>query len=126
MINRGRKSGAFVTGLIVGGLSGAATALLLAPRSGEDSRREIRGRSQAIQNKLSDAGDGLRLRAEETAQSTLERALEIQERSQMLLDEQRLRLEKAIEAGRKAGQEKMAELSGEKNGKPARASDVIN
>ena len=37
--------GAFFTGLVVGGLVGAAVALMLAPQSGEETRAQIRQRS---------------------------------------------------------------------------------
>jgi gas vesicle protein len=37
--------GAFVAGFLIGGLVGAATALLLAPQSGEETRAAIRDRS---------------------------------------------------------------------------------
>ena len=36
------KTGRFVTGLIVGSLTGAAVGLLFAPRSGRESRRVVR------------------------------------------------------------------------------------
>ena len=36
--------GAFFTGLVVGGLVGAAVALMLAPQSGEETRAQIRQR----------------------------------------------------------------------------------
>jgi gas vesicle protein len=39
------EAASFVTGFLIGGLVGAATALLLAPQSGEDTRTQIREKS---------------------------------------------------------------------------------
>ncbi len=41
----------FVTGFLIGGLIGAATALLLAPQSGEETRTQIREKSIELKEK---------------------------------------------------------------------------
>ena len=43
----------FFTGFMIGGLIGAATALLLAPQSGEETRTQIREKSIEIKDKAS-------------------------------------------------------------------------
>ncbi len=43
--------GAYVAGFIIGGLVGAAAALLLAPQSGEETRTMIRDKSIEIKDK---------------------------------------------------------------------------
>ncbi len=40
--------GAFLAGFVIGGLVGAATALILAPQSGEETREQIAARSDAL------------------------------------------------------------------------------
>ena len=40
-----RSAKPVVTGLLIGGLIGAATALLMAPKSGEETRAEIRNKA---------------------------------------------------------------------------------
>lgn len=45
------SGGSFVRGLVIGGVVGAAAALLMAPQSGESTRAEIRERGSEIQEK---------------------------------------------------------------------------
>jgi gas vesicle protein len=45
------EAASFVTGFLIGGLVGAATALLLAPQSGEDTRTQIREKSIELKEK---------------------------------------------------------------------------
>lgn len=45
------EAASFVTGFLIGGLIGAATALLLAPQSGEDTRTQIREKSIELKEK---------------------------------------------------------------------------
>jgi gas vesicle protein len=45
--------GAFLAGFVIGGLVGAATALILAPQSGEETRSQIVNQSLALR----DAGE---------------------------------------------------------------------
>jgi gas vesicle protein len=42
--------GAFLAGFVIGGLVGAATALILAPQSGEDMRVEIGSKSRELRD----------------------------------------------------------------------------
>lgn len=51
----GRDRGGFLTGLIIGAALGAGVALLLAPASGEDTRRLIRRRAKGIQRQAAAA-----------------------------------------------------------------------
>ena len=46
--NGGGDIGAFLAGFVIGGLVGAATALILAPQSGEEMRTQIASRSQDL------------------------------------------------------------------------------
>jgi len=56
--------GSFVAGVIVGGLVGAAVALLLAPQSGEETRTLIKDRSIELRDRAYEVGQDARLRAE--------------------------------------------------------------
>jgi gas vesicle protein len=53
--------GAFLIGFIVGGLTGAAISLLLAPHSGEETRELLKDQAIVLKDK-----------AQETAQTTVE------------------------------------------------------
>ena len=50
MDTKGQAS-SFFTGFLIGGLIGAATALILAPQSGEETRTQIREKSIEIKEK---------------------------------------------------------------------------
>ena len=52
--------GAFVAGFLIGGLVGAATALLMAPQSGEETRAYIRDRSIELRDKAYETADQAR------------------------------------------------------------------
>ena len=51
MSDRDSEFGAFLAGIVVGGLVGAAVALLLAPQSGEDTRTLIKDKSIELKDK---------------------------------------------------------------------------
>lgn len=79
--------GAFLAGILIGGLVGAATALLLAPKTGEETRELIKEKSIELKDRTSE-------RAGEIAQKTKTRAVEMQQLGQSVLDEQREKLTK--------------------------------
>jgi gas vesicle protein len=60
---RNDNGGSFVLGFLVGGIVGAAVGLLLAPRSGQDTRAELAGRSEAWRNRAEEMAANLRERA---------------------------------------------------------------
>ena len=75
-LSQGHENGAnyiwgFLIGLLIGGLVGAATALLLAPQSGEETRTQIR-----------------------------EKSIEIRDRAEVTLDEAKIRMNESVEATR--------------------------
>ena len=95
--------GAFLIGFIVGGLTGAVSALLLAPQSGEETRTFIKEKAVEISDKATEtveesykkaevAADEARKRFEELAQTTKQRAEELQSRGQVILEEQKEKL----------------------------------
>lgn len=124
MAENDSEFGSFLAGFVIGGLVGAAVALLLAPQSGEETRTIIKERSIELKDKAVETAEDTRLRAEkaleearlradqareevkvraeELARLTKERATELQQRGQVVLDEQKSRLGSAIEAGKKA------------------------
>lgn len=130
MSNNDSDFGAFLSGLVIGGLVGAAVALLLAPQSGEETRTviveksiELKDRAMeqaegartkvgevagAARERVTDAAEQARTKAGEVAAATKEKAAGLQQRGQVVLEEQKERLEKAIEAGKQAAQRKMS------------------
>ena len=63
-----RRSTWFALGLMMGGLIGAALGLLLAPERGEETRRELRSRTQPAVERIRDTATRLARRAEPPAE----------------------------------------------------------
>ena len=95
-----RSSGAsgILLSFLVGGITGAALAILFAPRSGEETREilEEKLRSSA------ERGRQLRDRAAAKGREVLEDASDYVERQRESLEKRRERLATAVEAGRQA------------------------
>src|SRR5512136_1442876 len=91
--NGGSETGAFLAGFIVGGLVGAATALILAPQSGERTRTQIREKSIELRDRAEDLADDARVRAEEAAEEARKRADELSVRAEQAAVEARKRAE---------------------------------
>ena len=92
--NNGGDLGAFLAGFIIGGLVGAATAMILAPKSGPELRAQLR----------SAGGEDFRAASQERVQAIRERAgtymesardagSSAQERVRIVLDEGKTRAE---------------------------------
>src|SRR5512133_3523141 len=93
------SGGGFVAGFMLGGIAGAALALLLAPRSGDDNRGALRERTIE-----------LRLKAEEAAAKARVEADELLARGKVMFDEQKSRVQEAVDEGKDAASQKRSEL----------------
>lgn len=118
MADRDGDFGAFISGFVIGGLVGAAVSLLLAPQSGEETRTFIRDKSIEIKDQVEQSATEARTRAEKLAEEARTRAEDLQQRGQAVLEEQKARIEKAVDSGKKAARRKKADISDEK---PAKA-----
>ncbi|MEN8241301.1 MAG: YtxH domain-containing protein [Chloroflexota bacterium] len=102
MSNRDSDFASFLSGFLIGGLVGAITALLLAPQSGEETRVLIRDRSVELKDKtlssLEDAAAEARIKADELTKAAQQRAEDLRQRGQVVLEEQRARFTKKEEA----------------------------
>lgn len=94
----GRGPG-FFAGFLLGGIVGAAFGLLLAPRSGEETREMLMEKSGELRNV-----------AEELSALAKAGADELLEASKTVVDEQRTKVEQAIQAGREAADEMTTEM----------------
>lgn len=123
MSDRDTDFGTFLAGFVIGGLVGAAVALLYAPQSGEETRTIIKEKSIELKDKATETAEEARVRAEkaleeararadlaiqetraraeELARITKEKAIDLQHKGQVVLEDQKSRLEGAIEAGKK-------------------------
>jgi len=86
-------AGGFLAGLVVGGLAGAGTALLLAPESGKKTRADIQQKSvelrdQAVETVGNTVADA-RHKAREITAPAVKKAGELEERGVAAFEQQR-------------------------------------
>jgi len=89
-----RNSSGFWVGLVMGAALGTVAGLLLAPQKGRETRRELQNSLDALPNATQDQVDQLQVQAN---------GLLTQARRQV--DEVLVRLQEAVDAGKKATQE---------------------
>ncbi len=122
-MSRDNEFANFLAGFIIGGLVGAATALLMAPQSGEETRAVIKEKSIEIKDKAvvtaedararaeraledarikaEEAVSEVRTRADEVARLSKERASELGQRGQILLDESKSKVRQTVKKAAK-------------------------
>ena len=94
MSEDGGDFGAFMAGFVIGGLVGAATALLMAPQSGAETRAQIAARSDELKRASSEQIHHYSDVAGTTIRETSE---QVQERARIVLDEGKSKLSPAHE-----------------------------
>lgn len=100
--NNGGEFGAFLAGFVIGGLVGAAAALILAPQSGSETRSKISGKSQDLR----EAGTQRMHQARENADHYIHRSdlqesdddLDMQEQARIILDSGRQQIDVDIDS----------------------------
>ena len=115
MSEQDNEFGAYFVGFLIGGLAGAAAALLLAPQTGEETRTYIRNKSIELKDKAVMTADEAREYAEkamgearsraevaidetrawadELSKMTQDLATDIQKRGSVILEEQKTKFE---------------------------------
>jgi gas vesicle protein len=97
---------AVVAGVLVGGLTGAITALLLAPQTGKETRSQIQGKVTDVRDrageKVEDALEQIRTRAQQLKLEVGGKAGELKAKGQDALVEQLDRVSAAADAGKKS------------------------
>ena len=112
MSDNSNEFGAFMSGLLLGGIAGAITALLLAPQSGEETRKVIIDKSIELKDKALEtveetrvraekAADDARVAAQEYSQKVQDQAKNLQEQGRVILEEQKQKIEKVTKTGKK-------------------------
>lgn len=112
MSDNNNEFGAFLSGLLLGGFAGAVTALLLAPQSGEETRKVILDKSLELKDKAFETVEDARQRAEQAAdeartaaqeytQKLQDQAKGLQEQGRVILEEQKQKITKASKSGKK-------------------------
>lgn len=94
------RTGAFLGGLVVGTAIGTAVGLLLAPRSGRETRKFLRKSAEALPEVAEDVTNNMQYQTEKLLDS-----------AQKSLDETLVRLQEAISTGKQAMVQKRNELN---------------
>jgi len=98
--------------LAVGAVVGAAVALLLAPRTGDETRELLRERGSDLAKQARERGSVWARRAQETMGDAQTRAQEYLGRGREAVEDTSAQLKAAFEAGRGAMREEIARLRG--------------
>ncbi|GAB4268432.1 MAG: hypothetical protein Kow0080_11350 [Candidatus Promineifilaceae bacterium] len=97
--------GAFLAGFVIGGLIGAATAIILAPQSGEETRQRLASKSQELRSLSSERAAHLKDTAGSYTQDYRQRATSILENTRGRVQETGSRLQEqariVLDAGKK-------------------------
>jgi gas vesicle protein len=101
------RTGAFVGGLLLGTAVGTVIGLLLAPRSGRETRRLLKKSAETLPEVAEDVTTSLQYQSEKLLDS-----------AQKSLDEALLRLQQAVAVGREAMLQKRQELMQAQNLRP--------
>ncbi|HET9587563.1 MAG TPA: YtxH domain-containing protein [Anaerolineales bacterium] len=93
-------------GILIGGLAGAVTMLLLAPQSGKDTRMQIREKGIELRDRttemVEDTVAQVRSNANKITMSGREKIKDLKQHGQEMAVEQLDRVSEAAQAGRKA------------------------
>lgn len=96
--------GAFLIGFIIGGLTGAAISLIMAPQTGEETREFLKDRAIELRDKAQETAQttaqsvgstasDVRSRAGDIANKAKSNADDLRQRGQVVIEEQRNRLQ---------------------------------
>jgi gas vesicle protein len=97
-----KRSGLFIGGLLVGSAIGAVTGLLMAPRTGKETRQILKKSADALPELAEDLSTSVQLQADRLSESAMRN-----------WDETLIRLKEAIAAGLEATQRERQILSSE-------------
>ncbi|MEM8780107.1 MAG: YtxH domain-containing protein [Cyanobacteria bacterium P01_G01_bin.49] len=99
-MSKKNNGGLFVAGIVVGGVLGTVTGMLMAPRSGRETRRILKKSADALPEMAEDLSTTVQLQADRFSESTLTN-----------WGETLTRLKEAIAAGIEATQTEIPETS---------------
>lgn len=107
--NRTNPAGPILGGFLVGSVIGVATALLFAPRAGEETRAEIRDRAIDLRDRttesVKDTVSQARSKANEIKENVREKAEDLKQRGKHTITRQLDDVTETIQAGKEKIQE---------------------
>src|SRR5690242_5909230 len=87
------SAGYFLAGLVVGGLAGAAVSLLMAPRSGQETRNLLQQKGIELRDEANETAESavkqVRQKGQQISADIGEKVGELKQRGQKLIDETR-------------------------------------
>jgi gas vesicle protein len=89
-----KNTGLFLGGLILGAAAGAALALLYAPQTGEDTRRQIKIKIEELEEELDKMRNTMKEKGTEMKEEARKRVQDLETRIEKLMDEYRKAPEK--------------------------------
>jgi gas vesicle protein len=117
MTPQNNEGAAFFAGLVIGGLVGAALALLLAPQSGEETRAQIRDKSLEYKDMAADGITDVQQKAIDQVTTLQEKSRETYEKGRQstidAYEKGRQSVLEAYEKGRQSAAETYTKVTGE-------------
>jgi len=104
--NEGANASGVILAFLLGGLTGAALAILYAPRSGQETRDLL---GEKIREGA-ERGRGIKDRATERSRELLDEASDYMEKQKEGMERRRDRITAAVEAGRQAFREEKEKM----------------
>jgi len=104
MKDEGYSSGSMLVSFLLGGIVGAGLALLLAPQSGEETRKKIR-----------DLADDVKDRTTDYVEKTKDKITSYVDEGKGLYEQKKSIVKSAIEAGKEAYEKEKDRLAKERN-----------
>jgi len=104
--DRGAGASGIILSFLLGGLTGAALAILFAPRSGRETREML---SEKLKDQA-ERGRELRERAAQKGREIIEDASDYVDRTRETLERRKERVAAAVEAGRQAYREEKEKM----------------
>lgn len=105
-----REEGKLLAAFLIGGLIGAAAALLYAPKSGEETRREIKKRAKDLKKKTVRAAEDLYEEIEELSETLKRRIEELKQKGHDLSEDAKKEVLNQIDRLSKVVEEKKKKL----------------
>lgn len=99
-----------VSDFLLGALIGAGVALLFAPRSGRETRRDISRRARAAQDRVRDVAEGVTDQVVDTFEGARARIEEQLETARSKIVAKKDQVSRAMEAGREAAHQARTDL----------------
>jgi gas vesicle protein len=104
------KHGGGVGHLLLGVLIGAGVALLFAPRSGEETRGDIRRRARRAGTTVKGVAEGVTEQVVDTFESAKQRVEDQLESARTAIEIKKQQVQRAMEAGREAAEQARTDL----------------